>query len=150
MNFKKGSNILCDLDDNIKLADFGTTVNIKNKCAENNRNSNDNSCLLETFTGTLHFMSPEILKGQMYGSKVDIWALGCTIIEMFTTNPPWHNLKRMEFYSKFESKTLPPYTLPSNISAQAIDFLKLAMNDSYEKRATAKKLLQHSFIWHVV
>ena len=141
---------MCDLKDNIKLADFGTTVNIKDILSEKIRNNAityaDCTCIQETFIGTPHFMSPEILKGQKYGRGVDIWALGCTIVEMFTCKPPWHDLKVYELCSKRESNTLPSYTLPSNISAQARDFLKLSMNESYETRATANELLYHSFI----
>ena len=31
-------------------------------------------------------MSPEIIKGEKYDKKVDIYALGCIIYELFTLN----------------------------------------------------------------
>ena len=40
--------------------------------------------------GTIAFAAPEILRGENYGRSVDIWSLGCCIIEMATTKPPWN------------------------------------------------------------
>jgi serine/threonine protein kinase len=38
-------------------------------------------------------MSPEIInKESNLTSAVDIWSLGCIIIEMATKNPPWSNI----------------------------------------------------------
>ena len=141
---------MCDLKNNIKLADFGTTVDIKDIINQNLKNNKisykDCTCLHDTFTGTPHFVSPEIWKGQKYGRGVDIWALGCTVIEMFTGQPPWHDLKFLDLYSKMTSQQLPEYVLPNEVSAEARDFLKNAMCFEYEKRSTANELLYHSFI----
>ena len=37
-----------------------------------------------TQKGTFHYMAPEILNGQKYNKKVDIWSLGCILYELFT------------------------------------------------------------------
>jgi len=36
-------------------------------------------------------MAPEILYGEPYGRRSDIWALGCTMIEIATGKHPWYN-----------------------------------------------------------
>jgi mitogen-activated protein kinase kinase kinase len=40
-------------------------------------------------------MAPEIVaKEKVLTSAVDIWSLGCIIIEMATRNPPWSNIAK--------------------------------------------------------
>jgi serine/threonine protein kinase len=40
-------------------------------------------------------LAPEIiLKEKEITAAVDIWSLGCIIIEMATKNPPWSNLAK--------------------------------------------------------
>ena len=39
-----------------------------------------------TGNGTYNYMAPEMINGQKYNKKVDIWALGCILYELFTLN----------------------------------------------------------------
>jgi mitogen-activated protein kinase kinase kinase 2 len=40
-------------------------------------------------------VAPEIvLKEKEITSAIDIWSLGCIIIEMATKNPPWSNIAK--------------------------------------------------------
>jgi serine/threonine protein kinase len=34
-------------------------------------------------------MAPELLKKDKYSTEIDIWSLGCTVIEMATGHHPW-------------------------------------------------------------
>lgn len=36
-------------------------------------------------------MIMQVLRGEPYGRSCDIWSVGCCIIEMCTTKPPWNN-----------------------------------------------------------
>jgi len=38
--------------------------------------------LRKTFCGTLDYVSPEMVKGEMYGRSVDIWSLGILAYEL--------------------------------------------------------------------
>ena len=63
---------------NVKLCDFGWAVN-KIKKEE----------LRSTFCGTPLYLSPELLKGQRYDEKVDLWAIGILAYELFIGCSPF-------------------------------------------------------------
>ena len=45
--------------------------------------------MLTNLIGSIHWMAPEVINGNIYSFNVDIWSLGCTIIEMATSKLPW-------------------------------------------------------------
>ena len=70
-------------------------------------------------------MAPEILYGEPYGRRSDIWALGCTLIEIASGKHPWFNdniqdlddLKR-----RMLNEELPQ--MPGQLSDLAKDFIR--------------------------
>jgi len=45
---------------------------------------------MKSFKGSPYWMAPEvILNSNGCSLSVDVWSLGCTILEMATTKPPW-------------------------------------------------------------
>ena len=77
----KGGNVLVDETGHVKLADFGASTRV-NSLTEATVESLD-------IKGTPYFMAPEVLGRNKYGRKGDIWAVGCTVIQMLTAQPPW-------------------------------------------------------------
>ena len=42
--------------------------------------------------GTVFWMAPEVIgsqKGKGYNSKVDVWSVGCVVLEMWAGRRPW-------------------------------------------------------------
>ena len=43
----------------------------------------------KTHAGTQIIMAPEILKGEKYNNKCDLWSLGVNIYQLYTKKPPY-------------------------------------------------------------
>ncbi|XP_072778952.1 serine/threonine-protein kinase PAK 3-like [Taeniopygia guttata] len=76
----KSDNILLRTDGSVKLADFGLFAQLT---PEQRRRS--------SVAGTSGWMAPEVLTGQPYGPKVDIWSFGIVGIEMVEGEVPHRN-----------------------------------------------------------
>lgn len=106
------------------------------------------------------YMSPEIITGnkdktiarskeeekRLMGA-VDIWSLGCVILEMVTGRRPWSNLDN-EWAIMYNIAQGNPPQLPdsSQLSPQGIDFLKRCFVREPINRASAVELLAHDWI----
>ncbi|XP_057480811.1 mitogen-activated protein kinase kinase kinase YODA-like [Actinidia eriantha] len=130
----KGANILVDPNGRIKLADFGMAKHIAGQ-----------SCPL-SFKGSPYWMAPEVIKN-LNGCNlmVDIWSLGCTVLEMATAKPPWSNFEGVAAMFKIgNSKDLP--AIPDHLSDDGKDFVRQCLQRNPLHRPTAAKLLEHPFV----
>ncbi|CAF3447758.1 unnamed protein product [Rotaria socialis] len=134
----KCANILRDISGNIKLADFGTSRRL---IAITNQNQPDSGTI-----GTAHWTAPEIIQGSIFGRKADIWSLGCTIVEMLTTGPPWQNLQPIAAIFHIATCDKPEYQLPENVSSCAREFIDACLTKDYHQRPTADDLINHPFL----
>lgn len=41
---------------------------------------------------SLPYMAPEVISGEGWNSKADVWSLGCVLIEMLTGKIPWSDI----------------------------------------------------------
>lgn len=130
----KGANILVDPNGEVKLADFGMAKHISAYTS------------IRSFKGSPYWMAPEvIMNGNGYNLSVDIWSLGCTILEMATSKPPWSQYEGVAAIFKIgNSKDIPD--IPDHLSSDAKSFLKLCLQRDPAARPTAAKLLDHPFV----
>ena len=71
-----------------KLIDFGTAIENKSK-----KTDEGGGVIMDTsITGTPHYMAPEVLEGDPFDWRADIWAVGCMLMEMLTGKPPWQHV----------------------------------------------------------
>lgn len=96
--------------------------------------------------GTYRYMSPELVRAKKIDYAADIWAFGCSVLEMLTAKPAWP-------YTEVEDlKWMIGYTdevpqIPSNLSDGAKDFLRRCFVRNAAYRWSADMLLQHSFLF---
>lgn len=135
----KGANVLVTDTGTVKLADFG---------ASKQRRASEDSLdkPFESLKGTPCFMAPEVIRQQGYGSRADIWSLGCTILEMISGRPPWSEKRdNSSIMYKIATTTGPP-RFPHKLSSTAKDFLRRCFERNPMCRATALELLLHPFL----
>ena len=103
----------------------------------------------KSMTGTPMYMSPEVIKGTDEGrlGSIDIWSLGCVVLEMATGKRPWASLDN-EWAIMYNIAQGNPPQLPSReqLSQGGIDFLKRCFERDPRKRASAAELLQCEWI----
>ena len=145
----KLENILIDLNNNIKICDFGIGRILKNE-----------KQLLYDKCGTPMYMAPEILlssKTKGYeGFPVDIWSSGISLYIMLSGTLPF-NLKNNESSDMSEESNNNNIELQysiinkepkkiEKISDEARDLLKGLLNKNPRKRLTIEQILNHPWL----
>ncbi|XP_013653563.1 mitogen-activated protein kinase kinase kinase 5 isoform X2 [Brassica napus] len=134
----KGANLLVDASGVVKLADFGMAKHLTGQRAD------------LSLKGSPYWMAPELMQAVMQKDSnpdlafaVDIWSLGCTIIEMFTGKPPWSEFEGAAAMFKV-MRDSPP--VPESMSPEGKEFLRLCFQRNPAERPTASILLEHRFL----
>ncbi|XP_058010493.1 mitogen-activated protein kinase kinase kinase 5 isoform X2 [Hevea brasiliensis] len=134
----KGANLLVDASGVVKLADFGMSKHLTGQAAE------------LSLKGSPYWMAPELMQAVMQKDTnsdlalaVDIWSLGCTIIEMFTGKPPWSDYEGAAAMFKV-LRDIPP--IPETLSPEGKDFLSCCFQRNPVDRPSASMLLEHRWL----
>ncbi|KAF4380759.1 hypothetical protein F8388_017113 [Cannabis sativa] len=134
----KGANLLVDSSGVVKLADFGMAKHLNGHVVD------------LSMKGSPYWMAPELMHAVMQKDNnadlafaIDIWSLGCTIIEMLTGKPPWSEYEGAAAMFKV-LKDSPP--IPETLSSEGKDFLQCCFRRNPADRPTAAMLLEHRFL----
>ncbi|CAA94620.1 MEK kinase (MEKK) Mkh1 [Schizosaccharomyces pombe] len=138
----KADNLLIDFDGVCKISDFGIS--------KHSDNVYDNDANL-SMQGSIFWMAPEVIHNdhQGYSAKVDVWSLGCVVLEMLAGRRPWSTDEAIQAMFKLgtEKKAPPiPSELVSQVSPEAIQFLNACFTVNADVRPTAEELLNHPFM----
>lgn len=143
------ADILLDHSGVIKYVDFGAAKVIARQGKTLIQDHSAGAKPNKSMTGTPMYMSPEVIKGENPGrpGAVDVWSLGCVILEMATGRRPWGYLDN-EWAIMYNIAQGNPPNLPTTdqLSPQGIDFLSKCFIRDPRKRASAAELLQHEWI----
>ncbi|KAI5307305.1 hypothetical protein KEM56_000308 [Ascosphaera pollenicola] len=135
----KADNILLDLDGTCKISDFGISKKTDDIYGMDSTNS---------MQGSVFWMAPEVIRGQGYSAKVDIWSLGCVVLEMFAGRRPWEKEEMMSAIYKLGSLgEAPPIPddVRNSISPSGLGLMWDCFTVDPRERPTASTLLKHEF-----
>eukprot|EP00612_Vaucheria_litorea_P006129 CAMPEP_0171471654 /NCGR_PEP_ID=MMETSP0946-20130122/832_1 /TAXON_ID=109269 /ORGANISM="Vaucheria litorea, Strain CCMP2940" /LENGTH=241 /DNA_ID=CAMNT_0012001183 /DNA_START=194 /DNA_END=919 /DNA_ORIENTATION=+ len=140
----KAENVLCfgsKASNKVKLCDFGFAGHLELIKKEFLKAGNN-----DTF-GTLHYMAPEIIRGEMYTYGSDIWSLGILTYSLLSGYFPFDGssdenvelrIRNSEF--RFHKKYW------AEISFEAKHFICCMLNKDTHLRWSAHQLLEHDWI----
>lgn len=122
-------------DSDIKIADFGFAKRVTELSSH------------ETACGTPGYVAPEILRGDAYGTEVDIWSMGVICYVLLAGYPPFYDEDQKKLFKKIkEGRYYFHDEYWSATSPEAIDMIKQMLCVDQSKRWTAAQLLRHPWI----
>ncbi|XP_055873331.1 uncharacterized protein LOC106064540 isoform X2 [Biomphalaria glabrata] len=143
-----GKHILMESEISVKLGGISVSKTFRHDSQARTllKDDSDIGCV-----GTVNWMAPELIKEVMnesgdnkYNNKVDIWSVGCTLVQMVTGSAPFQNLEPHQVVFKLITGHRPEYSLPDTASKSLIDFLKVTLEHNPDSRLSATQLLNTS------
>ncbi|KAG6828713.1 hypothetical protein H0H92_007021 [Tricholoma furcatifolium] len=137
----KSDNILVEPSGVCKISDFGISKQV------------EDSFQAKAYTGlrgTIYWMAPEILDNgdkKGYDVKVDIWSIGCVVLEMWTGQHPWFGEELYPVMLKLsQEKSAPPIPPSLILTEPAFDFRNQCFQSDPHFRPSAAQLQNHRYL----
>jgi len=134
----KSDNILLSAAGAIKIADFGYAAQLTPDKIKRN-----------TIVGTPYWMAPELIRGQDYSQKVDVWSNGIMLMEMAEGNPPYMEHPPLRALFLITTKGIPGLKSPEYWSTDFRQFVEMSLDLEPNNRPDASQLLRHPFLQKV-
>ena len=124
----KPSNIFLDNNNNVKLGDFGLSLQLNKEM--NFAYSN---------VGTPYYMSPEQVDENKYNEKSDIWSLGCFLYELAALHPPFEAHNHLSLALKIKSGKVEK--IPEIYSQNLEKIIHWMMNIEQDNRPSIRDII---------
>jgi CRP-like cAMP-binding protein len=121
----KPSNVILHEDGSVKLTDFGLALPIFDIGLTRSG----------MIVGTPSYMAPEQLAGKELDERIDIYALGCTALEMLQGKPVFDEADFTALiYQKLTYRLPPRETIGADLSSELYDVLRRSLGKTPEER----------------
>ena len=97
----------------------------------------------QTFAGTKIIMAPEILKGEEYNNKCDLWSLGIIIYQLYTKKIPYNGEVDNEILEQI--KNIGQSILDKIKDEKLKDLLSKLLIEDPDKRISWEEYFKHDF-----
>jgi serine/threonine protein kinase len=131
----KSDNILVSLEGDVKLSDFGYSAQLTSE--QDSR---------ATVVGTPCWMAPELVTGNRYDVKVDLWSLGIVALEIADGEPPLLRENPMKALYVIATSGPPKLRNQEKWSQEFRSFVEGCLVKDPCSRLSSEELLQHPFI----
>jgi eukaryotic-like serine/threonine-protein kinase len=109
----KSANIVITPDGRVKVLDFGLAKRDAAEGISGKTQSLQSQSGEDAMAGTLHYMAPEVFRGEAPDSRCDIWSLGVVLYEMAAGKRPFTGRTSYELTSAILHDSAPP--MPAKI-----------------------------------
>ncbi|KAG0249536.1 signal transducing kinase of the PAK, partial [Actinomortierella ambigua] len=131
----RSDNLLLSSKGEIKIADFGHSVQLTKDKARRN-----------SVVGTPYWMAPEVIRAWNYGPTVDVWSLGIVMREMLDGEPPFLHEPPLRAMFLIASGELPNIRNQALASRRCVSFVNACTSGENDDRPSAEELLMHPFL----
>lgn len=140
----KSANIMVTKDGRAKILDFGLAEQMPVEEAEAITKSREAVSSAAHFGGTIHYMAPELLKGNKADQRSDIWALGVVLYEMLTGKMPFQGKTGFELATAIlrEQALAMPTSLPVSLRSIIMRCLSKDPSQRYQHAAEVRAVLE--------
>lgn len=136
----KPSNLMLDVEGRVMLLDFGLASG-----AEGERTTRTGSQL-----GTLHYMSPEQVRGEALDARADVYSLGAVLYECLTLRPPFQGATALAIQQRILSGDVrPARAVNRRVGRDADRVCGMALEVARERRYSSAELFARD-LWNVL
>lgn len=126
----------CRQSYDLKISDFGSSRKVGEDV--------DTWEVDSPFVGTPIYMSPESVRNGVAEKTLDLWSLGCIVLEMYTGESPWSEVDFDDLASLLSDGKAPE--IPGRVPCDARKFIEMCFARNPKERGSASDLLLHRFL----